>query len=120
MSPRNGLRSRDFDEVTIIYKNLIIAQSHQKSYIENKRRALEFAIGDHVFLKIFPYEGKMQYGKREKLSPHFVRPFEILECVGPMAYCIALPPKFSYLHDVFHVSIFRRYHHDSSHIIPHQ
>lgn len=62
----------------------------------------------------------MQFRKKVKLSPRFVGPFMILEYIGPMAYYLALSSEFMGLHDVFHVFMLKRYHHDPSHIIPHQ
>jgi len=44
-----------------------------------KRRPLEFKTGEHVFLKISPSKGVIRFGVREKLSPKYVGPFEILE-----------------------------------------
>ena len=55
--------------------------------------------------------------KCRKLTPRFVRPFEIVEKVGVVAYRIALPPSLSNLHDVFHVSQLRKYVYDASHVI---
>lgn len=74
---------------------------------------------DCVFLKIFLYKGNMCYGKREKLSPYFVGPFEIREHVGIVAYRIALPPELMGLHNVVQVSMLKKYDHNPSHIIPH-
>jgi len=51
------------------------------------------------------------------LTPRFVGPFEIVEKVGVIAYRIALPPSFSILHDVFHVSQLWKYVYDESHVI---
>ena len=82
-------------------------QSRQKSYADNRRRLLEFELGDCVFLKISPMRGVMQFGKKGKLSPHFIGPFEITQIVGKLAYRIALPPDLVEMHDVFHVSILR-------------
>ena len=48
----------------------------------------------------------------------FIGPYEILERIGPVAYRLALPPELAKLHNVFHVSMLRRYHSDGSHIIP--
>ena len=53
-----------------------------------------------------------------KLSPRFIDPYEILERIGPVAYRLALPPGLAKLHDVFHVSMLRRYCSDESHILP--
>ena len=57
------------------------------------------------------------FGKRGKLSPRFIKPFEITELVGPVAYRLALPMELSQIHDVFHVSILPKYIFDPSHIL---
>ncbi|KAJ8768935.1 hypothetical protein K2173_023930 [Erythroxylum novogranatense] len=59
----------------------------------------------------------MRFGKKGKLSPRYVGSYEILERIGPLAYRLALPPELSQIHDVFHVSMLRRYRSDPSHII---
>ena len=56
-----------------------------------------------------PKRGVVRFGKREKLSPRFVEPFEILERMGTVAYRLALPPSMSGVHEVFHVSMLRKY-----------
>ena len=68
------------------------AQSRQKSYADNRIRPLEFEVGDRVFLKVSPLRGVMQFGKKGKLSPRYIGPFEITQRVGKLAYRIALPP----------------------------
>ena len=60
----------------------------------------------------------LRFGKKGKLSPRFIGPYEILERIGPVAYRFALPPSLANLHDVFHVSMLRRYRSDKSHILP--
>ncbi|KAL5574805.1 hypothetical protein UlMin_016504 [Ulmus minor] len=55
------------------------AQSRQKSYADRRRRPLEFKEGDMVFLKVAPMKGVMRFGKKGKLSPRYIGPFEILE-----------------------------------------
>ena len=62
-----------------------------------------------VFLKIAPMKGVMRFGKKGKLSPRFIGPFEILERVGDLAYRLALPPNLSSVQNVFHVSMLRKY-----------
>ncbi|KAL5558503.1 hypothetical protein UlMin_034716 [Ulmus minor] len=93
------------------------AQSRQKSYADRRRKPLEFAIGDKVFLKVAPMKGVMRFGKRGKLSSRFVGPFEILERIGDLAYRVALPPAMSGIHNVFHVSMLRKYTPDPSHVL---
>ena len=72
-----------------------------------RRRPLEFEVGDHVFLRVMPKRGVVRFGKRGKLSPRFIGPFEILERVGTVAYRLALPPSMSGVHELFHVSMLR-------------
>ena len=78
---------------------------------------LVFEVGDHVFLKISPRRGLMRFGKSGKLSPRFIGPFEILKRIGDAAYRLALPPQLSGVHDVFHVSMLRKYEPDPSHVL---
>ena len=82
-----------------------------------RRRPLEFEVGDHVFLKMMPKRGVVKFGKRGKLSPRFIGLFEILERVGTIAYRLALPPSMSSVHEVFHVSMLRRYTPDVAHVV---
>ncbi|GJS12464.1 hypothetical protein Tco_0406936 [Tanacetum coccineum] len=60
--------------------------------------------GDRVLLKVSPWKGVVRFGKKGKLAPRYVGPFEIVECVGPVAYRLKLPQELSYVHDTFHVS----------------
>ncbi|PKA46541.1 hypothetical protein AXF42_Ash012674 [Apostasia shenzhenica] len=93
------------------------AQSRQKSYADNRRRFLKFLVGDVVFLKISPMKDIMRFGKKGKLSPRYIGPFEILERVGNVA---ALPPKMMDFYNVFHVSMLRKYEPDPSHVLSQQ
>ncbi|XP_050938335.1 uncharacterized protein LOC127148493 [Cucumis melo] len=70
-----------------------------------------------VFLKVAPMKGVLRFKKKGKLSPHFVGRFEILERIGPVAYRLVLPPAFSAVHDVFHVSMLRKYVSDLTHVV---
>ncbi|KAL0552300.1 hypothetical protein IC582_011408 [Cucumis melo] len=96
------------------------AQSRQKSYADVRRKDLEFEIGDKVFLKVAPMKGVLRFERRGKLSPRFVGPFEILERIGLVAYRLALPPSLSAVHDVFHVSMLRKYVPDPSHVVDYE
>ena len=64
-----------------------------------------------------PKRGVVRFGKRGKLSPRFIGPFEILERIGVVAYRLALPPNMSGVHEVFHVSMLRKYSPDPSHVV---
>ena len=93
------------------------AQSRQKSYADKRRRPLEFEVGDKVFLKITPLKGIMRFGKKGKLSPRYVGPFEIIQRIGKVAYKIALSPELERVHDVFHVSMLKKYVSDPTHVL---
>ena len=70
-----------------------------------------------VFLKISPWKKVMRFGEKGKLSPRFIGPYEVIEKVGPVAYRLALPPELEKIHNVFHVSMLRRYRSDPSHVV---
>ena len=80
-----------------------------KSYVDLKRKDIEYEVSDKVFLKVSPWRKVLRFGKKGKVSPRFIGPYEILERVGHVAYRVALPPQLTKLHDVFHVSMLRRY-----------
>ena len=105
------------EKVDLIRKRLLTAQSRQKSYADIRHRPLEFEVGDHVFLKVMPKRGVVRFGKRGKLAPKYIGPFEILERVGTYAYRLALPPSLSGVHEVFHVSMLRKYTPDPAHVV---
>ena len=81
---------------------------------------MQFEIGDRVFLKISPWKGVLRFGRRGKLSPRYIGPYEIVSKVGPVAYKLKLPPKLSRIHDTFHVSMLRKYIPDPSHVLREQ
>ena len=80
-----------------------------------RRRPLEFEVGDHVFLKVMPKRGVVRFCKHGKLLPRFIGPFEILERVGTVAYRLTFSPSMSGVHEVFHVSMLRKYTPDPAH-----
>ncbi|KAL0440434.1 UNVERIFIED_CONTAM: hypothetical protein Slati_2526400 [Sesamum latifolium] len=77
---------------------------------------MEYEVGDKVFLKVSPWKGILRFGRQGKLSRD-IGPYEIIERIGPLAYRLALPMELSQIHDVFHVSMLRRYRSDPSHVI---
>nr|GEY15766.1 putative reverse transcriptase domain-containing protein [Tanacetum cinerariifolium] len=80
------------------------ARDLQKSYADKKRKPLEFIVGDYVLLKVSPWKGVVRFGKKGKLAPRFVRPFEIVEKIGPMAYRLDFPEELNVVRDMLHVS----------------
>ncbi|GKC04730.1 reverse transcriptase domain-containing protein [Tanacetum coccineum] len=92
------------DKVVLIKEKLKAARDRQKRYADNRRKPLEFEVGDRVLLKVSPWKGVIRFGKKGKLAPRYVEPFEILERIGSVAYRLRLPEELSSVHDTFHVS----------------
>ena len=105
------------EKVQIIQQRLKAANDRQRSYANLKRKDIEYEVGDKVFLKVSPWKKILHFGRKAKLSPRFISLYEILERVGPVAYRLALPLELAKLHDVFDVSMLRRYHSNTSHIL---
>ena len=70
-----------------------------------------------MFLKVSPRRGLSRFGRGGKLSPRYIGPFDIIERIGEVAYRLALPPRLSGIHDVFHVSMLKKYEPDPSHVL---
>ena len=102
-----------FEKVGLIRKRLFTA----KSYANRQYRPLEFEVGDHVFLKVMLKRGVIRFDKQGKLSPRYIEPFEILESLGIVVYQLALLPSLSGVHEVFHVSLLRKYTPDPTHVV---
>jgi hypothetical protein len=103
-------------EVIHIKKNLKIAQDRHKSYVDRKRTPREFKKRDHVYLRVRPRKSSLIMGACAKLAPQYCGPFEVLDRVGLIPYRLSLPPKVK-AYNVFHVSLLKKYVHDSNHII---
>ena len=108
------------EKVQVFRQRLKAARDPQKSYVDLKRRDIEYEVGDKVFLKVSPWRKILRFGQKGKLSSRFIGPYEILERIGHVPYRLALPQELAKLHDVFHVSMLRRYRSDESHILPMQ
>ncbi|CAA0831291.1 Unknown protein, partial [Striga hermonthica] len=106
------------EQVELIRQRLRTAQSQQKSSADHHRRDIQFEVGEPAFLRVRPIRGVVRFGKRGKLHPRFIGPFEVLERVGEVAYRLALPPELSGIHNVFHASMLRKYVCDPDHVIP--
>ena len=107
-------------KIYLIKERLKAVQNRQKSWADKKRRELEFQVGDHVFLKVSSTKGVMRFGRHGKLSPWFIRPFEILSWVGNVAYELALPPELFKVHNVFHISPLRKFIPDPNNVIKYE
>nr|GFB74182.1 putative reverse transcriptase domain-containing protein [Tanacetum cinerariifolium] len=92
------------EKIFQIKARLKTARSRQKSYADKRRKPLEFKVGDRVLLKVSPWKGVVQFGKKGMLAPRYVGPFEIVKRVGQVAYRLKLPQELSCIHDMFHVS----------------
>ncbi|GKE33302.1 putative reverse transcriptase domain-containing protein, partial [Tanacetum coccineum] len=92
------------DKVVVIKEKLKAARDRQKSYADNRRKPLEFEVGDRVMLKVSPWKGVVHFGKKGKLASRYVGPFEILKRISPVAYRLRLSEELSGVHDTFHVS----------------
>ncbi|GJX94614.1 hypothetical protein Tco_0349200, partial [Tanacetum coccineum] len=87
-----------------IKERLKAARDCQKSYVDNRRKPLEFSVGDQVLLKVSHWKDVVRFGKKGKLVPRYIGPFEIIKRIGPVAYRLRLPQELSSVHDIFHVS----------------
>ena len=105
------------EKVKMIRERLKVATNRHKSYADIKRKYIRYEISEKVFLKVSPWKKVMRFGKKGKLSPRFIGPYEVIKKVGPVAYHLALPPELEKIHNVFHVSMLRRYRSDPSHIV---
>ena len=99
-----------------IKKNLKAAQDRQKHYADKTRTHIEFIVGDHIFLKVKDNRSFLKLWSCAKLAARFCGPFEILEMIGPVAYMLALPASMT-VHNVFHVSLLKKYIPNDHHII---
>ncbi|GJZ62769.1 putative reverse transcriptase domain-containing protein [Tanacetum coccineum] len=89
------------EKILRIKDRLKAARDRQKSYADKRRKPLEFSVGDYVLLKVSPWKGVIRFGKKGKLAPRFVRPFEIVEKVGHVAYWLDFPDELNGVHDTF-------------------
>ena len=105
-------------KVQVIRQRLKAVNDRQKSYADLKMKDIEYEVGDKVFLKVSPWRKVLRFRKKGKLSPRFIGPYEVSERIGLVAYQLTLPPELAKLHDVFHVSMLRKYCFDESHILP--
>jgi hypothetical protein len=104
------------DQMIKIKHNLKTAQDRHKSYADKNITHQEFKVGDHVFLKVKTNRSSLKLGSCTKLAARFCGLFEILERIGPVAYKLALTAYMT-VHNVFHVSLLKKYIPDANHVI---
>lgn len=69
-----------------------------------------------MYLRVKPQKSTPMTSNCAKLAPQFCGQFEILDRIGPVAYQLVLPARVK-VHNVFHVSLLKKYVHDNYHII---
>ena len=106
------------DKVKGIRDRLKADQDRQKIYADKKQRSIEFQVADRVMLKVSPWKGIIRFGKRGKLSPRLLGPFNILEKIRLQAYRLELPLEMNVIHPTFHVSYLRKCLKQEESIIP--
>nr|GEU79468.1 putative reverse transcriptase domain-containing protein [Tanacetum cinerariifolium] len=92
------------EKILQIKDRLKAARENQKSFVDKRRKPLEFIVGDYVLLKVSLWKGVVRFRKKGKLAPRFVGLFEIIEKVGLVAYRLDLPEELNGVHDTFHMS----------------
>ena len=106
------------NKIALIREQIKTACDRQKSYADNRRKPLEFQVGDRVMHKVSPWKGITRFGKKGKLAPRYVGPLKILERIGSVAYRLKLPTELSRVHDVFHISNLKKCLYDESLAVP--
>nr|GEY70353.1 putative reverse transcriptase domain-containing protein [Tanacetum cinerariifolium] len=99
------------EKIIQIKQRMQASRDRQKSYADLKRKLMEFQVGDKVMLKVSPWKGVVRFGKRGKLNPRYVGPFNVLERVRDVAK-LDLPEELSRVHNTFHVSNLKKCHAD--------
>ena len=88
----------------------------KKEVTQNKTNSKRFPCWDHVYRKVKSKKSSLSLGICSKLEPRYCGPSEVLANIGPVSYQLALPANIK-VHDVFHVSLLKKYMHDTTHII---
>nr|GFC86960.1 putative reverse transcriptase domain-containing protein [Tanacetum cinerariifolium] len=91
---------------------------YMKEVVTRHGKLMDFQVGDKVMLKVSPWKGVVRFGKRGKLNPRYIGPFQVLSKVGDVAYRLELPQQLSRVHNTFHVSNLKKCLSDESLVIP--
>ena len=87
--------------------SLIMAQQRQKAYADQRRRPIQFSIGQYVKLSTVNLANRAK--GTPKLHPKFIGPFQVTERIGSQAYRLLLPGEMR-IHNVFHASLLLPWH----------
>ncbi|GKE53412.1 hypothetical protein Tco_1488568 [Tanacetum coccineum] len=109
---------RTTEKIIQIKSRIQAARDRQNSYVDVRRKPLEFHVGDKVMLKVSPWKGVIRFGKRGKLNPRYIGPFKIIAKVGTVAYRLELPEQLSRVHSTFYVSNLKKCLSDETLVIP--
>ena len=88
-----------------------------KSYTDWRKRPILVEVSSQVILEVQPWRRIIHFGKKGKFSPQYIRPFKVLQQIGEVANRLALPPQLARIHNVFHISMLRKYFVDPFHVI---
>eukprot|EP00253_Pinus_taeda_P030999 PITA_30999 len=99
-----------------VRSNLKAAQDRQNNFTGRKRKFKEYQVG-HVYIIIRAKKSTLQWNGCTKLAPLFCGPFQVLARIGPVAYQLAFPSHIR-VHNVFHVSVLKKYVYDPKHVEP--
>ena len=105
------------EKIRVLKLNMKEAQDRQKSYADQRRKDLEFEVGDKVYLKMAMLRGPNRSILENKLSPRYMGPFRIVERVGSVAYRLELPAIMEAFHKVFHVSMLKKCLHRDDQVV---
>ncbi|GJZ89126.1 hypothetical protein Tco_0660908 [Tanacetum coccineum] len=106
------------EKIVQIKSRIQAARDRQKSYADVRRKPLEFQVGHKVMFKVSPWKGVIRFGKRGKLNPRYIRPFNIIAKIGTVAYRLELPKKLSRVHSTSHVSKLNKCMADEPLVVP--
>lgn len=108
---------KDMDlQLKLIKENLKVARDQQKSYADLKRSVKAFQVGEMVFLRVKPKRSSLKLGKIRKLAFRYCGPYQVTKRIGEQAYELLLPPHLR-IHNVFHVSLLKKYFPDQQHVL---
>nr|GFB16965.1 putative reverse transcriptase domain-containing protein [Tanacetum cinerariifolium] len=118
VNPWSKLIKETTENIIQIKQRMQAARDKQKSYADLKHKLMDFQVRDKVMLKTLPWKGVVRFGKRGKLNPRYVGPFNVLERVGDVAYKLDLPEELSRVHNTFHVSNLKKCHANEPLVVP--